>query len=123
DLEIGDTAGLETCATEWGGSNWRARGEFRTQFIFFVVLIGLLFALQLNAETLNLAGDWQFQLDRKDQGISQQWWEKNLEDQIELPGTMAIAGKGDPLKWEPKLNQKTIAHLQPKFSYIGPAWY
>jgi hypothetical protein len=123
DLEIGDTAGLETCATEWGGSNWRARGEFRTQFIFFVALIGSLFALQLNAETLNLAGDWQFQLDRKDQGISRQWWEKDFGDQIELPGTLAIAGKGDPLKWEPKLNQKTIAHLQPKFSYIGPAWY
>ena len=73
--------------------------------------------------TLHLKGEWQFQLDPKDEGITNRWWSGPLNDTIRLPGTTAIARKGNPLNMEPKLDKTTLQHLHQKFSYIGAARY
>ncbi|HXI71691.1 MAG TPA: discoidin domain-containing protein [Verrucomicrobiae bacterium] len=77
----------------------------------------------LAAGTLNLAGEWRFQLDPQDEGVAAQWWNRPLDDSIALPNTTSGAGKGNPLTLEPALDKTSLQHLHQKFSYVGPAWY
>ncbi|HYG25075.1 MAG TPA: glycoside hydrolase family 2 TIM barrel-domain containing protein [Verrucomicrobiae bacterium] len=87
-----------------------------------LVLI-LLGAFHLHAGVINLAGRWEFALDSKDEGVTSHWWTVPFGDHIQLPGTTAIAGKGEPLEIDLRLDRKNIGQLHPKFSHIGPAWY
>jgi len=111
--------------------------------------IALLFSLCLSlkaGETTDLAGRWDFQLDPLDQGLASNFAAKPFADSIRLPGTTSQAGKGIPLVLQPQLPKPTpenlnpkrgltfgrdnsvltnspLAHLYPRFSYVGPAWY
>jgi hypothetical protein len=98
-----------------------------------------------SAQPISLAGDWQFQLDRNDAGIQEQWFNKKLEDKIKLPGSMLTNGKGDDVtlqtKWtgsiydsswffNPRMekyrqpgNLKFPFWLTPAKYYVGAAWY
>ena len=52
----------------------------------------------LNAvETLPLAGEWRFALDRTDAGTNENWFAKNLPDKITLPGILEAQGYGDEI--------------------------
>ncbi|MUH36233.1 beta-galactosidase [Zobellia amurskyensis] len=115
-----------------------------------IMLSGLLFALcsceDAQIKELDLSGEWQFQIDSLDQGISEQWFVNNLNDVIELPGSMAENGKGDEITvnthwtgsmWNDSLwykdpkyakyrepgNVKVSFWLSPDKVYTGPAWY
>lgn len=105
--------------TQKRGLHPTAQGIVRLLSLFLLMTYG---ATAFGA-SLSLAGQWQFQLDPKDEGVTNQWWTGSLNDQISLPGTTAIAHKGNPLKLEPKLDKTTLQHLHQKYSYIGPAWY
>lgn len=112
--------------------------------------IGLLFFIcvcsQLApAQSISLAGDWQFQIDHNDAGVREQWFNKKLSDNIKLPGSMLTNGKGDDVtlqtKWtgsiydsswffNPRMakyrqpgNLKFPFWLTPAKYYVGPAWY
>ena len=47
------------------------------------------------SNALDLSGKWNFQIDREDTGVKEQWFRKILEGQLSLPGTRAEKEKGD----------------------------
>jgi len=95
--------------------------------------------------TIDLSGEWRFQIDSLDIGVGRQWWLTPLPDKIHLPGSMTTNGKGDEVtaatKWTGNLwsngwftdtayeryrrpgNVKISFWLQPVKYYTGPAWY
>lgn len=114
--------------------------------IAIVFLLSAFCVSRSAAETIDLSGKWEFQLDPRDQGLASNYWERPFDDAIQLPGTTSQAGKGIPLTLQPVLpacppehlnlkhgltygrNQSALensplAHLYQRFSYIGPAWY
>jgi hypothetical protein len=64
------------------------------------------------AETIPLAGEWRFALDRNDVGTNEQWFAKNLPDKIKLPGILQAQGYGDD-----------IATNTPWVLTLGDAWW
>lgn len=93
----------------------------------------------------NLAGTWQFALDRDDVGVSERWFGRELGQTIALPGILQAQGYGDEVtaetQWvgdiidrsyftddryapyrEPD-NIKYPCWLQPDKYYMGAAWY
>ena len=95
--------------------------------------------------SLSLSGEWKFQIDRKDVGINEQWFNKKLNDRINLPGSMPEKLKGDEVtvntKWTGSLYDssyyfnpymekyriegqiKLPFFLTPDKHYVGVAWY
>lgn len=113
-----------------------------------ISLFSLLFAtIALYAQTINLAGKWDFQIDRKDVGISEKWYaEHKFDDTIELPASMPERLKGDDIsvntRWvgslydssyfynpymekyrKPGKDMKLTFFLTPNKHYVGVAWY
>jgi hypothetical protein len=98
-------------------------------------------------ETLPLAGEWRFALDRNDVGTNEQWFAKDLPDKIQLPGILQAQGYGDEIStntpwvltlgdawW--KIQPASLrdhfsqpGHVevpflsQPPKHYLGAAWY
>ena len=114
----------------------------------FLALSFCLAALSLSAaETISLAGEWRFALDRADIGTNEKWFVKNLPDKIQLPGILQAQGFGDDIStntpWVSSLGDAwwkiQPAELREKFSqpghvkvpflaqppkhYLGAAWY
>lgn len=97
------------------------------------------------AETVSLAGQWRFQLDRDDAGVPEQWFTKELKQTLCLPGALQNQGFGDDItvdtrwtgetgkdRWlrQPQYeryrqpgNIKVPFFLQPEKHYVGAAWY
>lgn len=96
--------------------------------------------------SIDLSGQWQFQIDRDDKGSQQGWQERRrLDDHIVLPGSMLTRGKGDRVsvetQWVSSLydssffyspvmakyrepdNFKATFFLTPNSHYVGVAWY
>jgi hypothetical protein len=65
---------------------------------------------------MDLRGAWSFQLDEQKSGLREHWFEKDLKDQIPLPGSTDEAGFG--VKSAPDPVRLTREHR-----YVGPAWY
>lgn len=109
-------------------------------------IIPLLFLLSAcNPNTIDLAGDWKFQIDREDIGEAQQWFSKSLTGVITLPGSMASNDLGDPITLETQWtggmrnpewhtdpnyapyhdpdNVRIPYWLQAEKKYTGAAWY
>src|SRR5215475_12419309 len=49
------------------------------------------------AESLSLAGEWRFQLDRVDAGYDQQLFNHPLSGKFRLPGSLPAEGIGDDI--------------------------
>ena len=100
----------------------------------------------LQAQTINLAGTWQFAIDRNDRGVAEQWYNRSLDDTIELPASMPQRLKGDDIsvntRWvgslydssyffnphmakyrKPGKDMKLTFFLTPDKHYVGVAWY
>lgn len=97
------------------------------------------------AQTMSLAGTWQFKADPNDSGVQAKWFQQRLTETVHLPGSMAENGKGDEVslktKWtgsiydssfffNPRLkkyrepgNLKIPFWLTPAKHYVGVAWY
>ncbi|MDP4261266.1 MAG: beta-glucuronidase [Bacteroidota bacterium] len=112
--------------------------------VFFFFLFAA-FALTAPAQTIPLAGKWLFKIDRTDAGIKEQWFNKKLDDEILLPGSMLQNGKGDEVtlqtpwtgsiydsswffnprfaKYRQPGNLKFPFWLTPSKYYVGAAWY
>jgi hypothetical protein len=103
-----------------------------------------LISVSARAEQIDLAGTWQFQLDRQDKGETDKWFERDLPDKITLPGVPTAQGYGDPpsmqTQWTGNINPiwqkdpyykqyqtpdnfKMPFWLQPDRHYVGAAWY
>ena len=49
------------------------------------------------AQKQSLAGPWRFALDRTDSGVGESWFDRRLDGQVRLPGTLAAQGIGDEI--------------------------
>jgi len=74
-------------------------------------------ANSVDRQTISLAGTWQFALDPEDVGVDQQWFAKNLDDTVQLPGTTDENHKGI------KKDEQCIDRLSRVWYWKGPAWY
>jgi beta-galactosidase len=97
------------------------------------------------AETIPLAGEWRFALDRSDVGTNENWFTKNLPDKIQLPGILEALGYGDEIStttpwvlslydhfWFLRADYAAYTNsgsvkipflCQPPRHYLGAAWY
>ncbi len=60
-----------------------------------IITIGILFLFSCSKTefvstrlTLNLSGTWQFALDSAENGLNEKWFEKDLTNEVKLPGTL-----------------------------------
>ncbi len=112
-----------------------------------LIAVSLLLVTLLPAQTtLDLSGDWKFQMDREDAGLTEKWFKNHsYTDQILLPGSMPERLKGDPVNaqtvWTGSLYDSTYYYspamekyrqegnikfpffLTPQRHYVGVAWY
>jgi len=65
----------------------------------------------------SLTGQWQFRLDPKGEGIKASWFDTQLSDKIQLPGSCEQGGFGV------KSTAPTIGKLTRVIKYEGRAWY
>lgn len=99
---------------------------------------------------LDLSGQWAFQIDSQDKGISEKWFETELQDTIALPGSMPERNKGlavgyetkftgsvwkeyeagkswvDDENYKPYLTEDKFKYpfwLISDYHYVGAAWY
>lgn len=99
----------------------------------------------LASPDFSLAGQWRFQLDRADVGVSERWFDRQLSGKAKLPGTLAGQGIGDAVtintvwtggivdkswftapemaKYREPGNVKVPFWLQPEKYYAGAAWF
>jgi hypothetical protein len=97
------------------------------------------------AQALDLAGAWRFELDPGNAGAAQRWFARPLAGALDLPGTLAGQGIGEPVtadtKWTGGIvdrswftapeyapyrrpgNIKVPFWLQPETHYVGAAWF
>lgn len=131
------------------------RSLSRRRYVAFAAAVGAvawLLALSASAQgvasdRLNLHGVWRFSLDRNDAGISQEWFARELEDRIKLPGVLQDQGYGDEISpstpwvlglggewWKLQSEELRSAFSQPgrvevpflsqpPRHYLGVAWY
>ena len=108
-------------------------------------MLALTYGGKLSAQgRLDLAGQWEFQIDRADKGTADKWYDRPLEDRILLPGSMPQRLKGDrpsvETQWTGSLydssyfynpymekyrreeNFKLPFFLTPDRHYVGTAW-
>ena len=71
----------------------------------------------LPAETISLAGLWNFALDPKSDGTARAWFNSALPDRIELPGSCEQRGFG----FKPEVAE--VRRLTHVLKYVGHAWY
>jgi hypothetical protein len=111
------------------------------------IIFAWVIALQTGAtqEGLSLAGQWRFALDRKDAGLEERWFSRELTSAIDLPGSLPQRGIGDEVsvatKWTGGIVDRSFftapefakyrepGHvkvpfwLQPDRYYVGVAWF
>ena len=127
------------------GNWWIERlGLWKLVFLLAAVFASTIRPLTA-AETLPLAGEWRFALDRNDTGTNQSWFAKNLPDRIQLPGILEAQGYGDEISTQTPWVLSLYDHFwflradyaadtnagsvkvpflcQPLRHYLGTAWY
>nr|WP_319509490.1 sugar-binding domain-containing protein [uncultured Draconibacterium sp.] len=67
---------------------------------------------------IDLSGDWSFQIDSLDNGLSEKWFTKELNDTIVLPGSMPEQNKGIPVGYHTKFTGNTWREYPE-----GKQWY
>uniref|UniRef100_UPI0032176EE6 sugar-binding domain-containing protein n=1 Tax=uncultured Draconibacterium sp. TaxID=1573823 RepID=UPI0032176EE6 len=114
------------------------------QYLFILMVLATACS-QDNYRELNLSGEWRFQLDSLDVGITEHWYNQELPETVQLPGSMVENGKGNPVgpnthwvgnqknkEWFEDENYKPFLSdegylfpywLIPDRHYYGAAWY
>jgi len=91
------------------------------------ILILILFFQKVSAQVdyIDLSGLWNFALDSLDIGEKNKWFDDNLQETINLPGSTDQGNYGKAhAKGTPLYDGKQeIRRLTRKHSYMGPAWY
>ena len=70
---------------------------------FFSALLLLTISVNCYSQrTIDLSGEWQFEIDRSDKGIYERWQNRTLSDRIKLPASMPERLKGDDISVDTK---------------------
>ena len=116
------------------------------KYLIFLLLTSACTSSVENArEELSLAGDWKFKIDSLDKGFTEEWYNKQFDETVILPGSMTENGKGDEVtletpwtgdiidmsyftddkyeKYRQPGNIKIPFWLKPVKYYKGAAWY
>jgi hypothetical protein len=72
---------------------------------------------QASSSCVSLAGQWQFALDEKNEGLAGQWFTRTLTGVIHLPGSVDEAGVVT------NTEQPTLLRLYRPHKYAGVAWF
>ncbi|GAB6011509.1 exo-beta-1,4-galactosidase [Viscerimonas tarda] len=111
----------------------------------FICFVCLWATTEAQNKKIDLQGEWRFDIDRNDAGVSERWFAKKLGDKITLPGSMAENRQGDDVtlntpwtasiydssfffnprleKFRKQENLKLPFWLTPVKYYVGAAWY
>lgn len=86
---------------------------------FFTVLFWFIanFTISAQNQTINLAGEWQVNLDPKNELVQKHPDDCKTNGAINLPGSLSEIGFGY------KTTGSDFGILTPEFKYIGKAWY
>lgn len=124
------------------------KNPFSAAICFRFLLTCILIGTQASASpAIQLAGDWNFEMDREDEGEKSRWFTRELADRIVLPGVLQSQGYGDEISVDTpwvvglggewwKLQPKEVTDVfsqpgkvevpflsQPPRHYLGAAWY
>ena len=88
----------------------------KVKYAFLVIVITMMTAA-LHSQVQNLAGQWKFRLDADNKGLEERWFDAQLPDSIELPGSCEERGFGI------KNTVKDPHRLTRAIKYEGKAWY
>lgn len=66
---------------------------------------------------IDLSGTWQLALDKEKEGITEQFYNRHLDDTISLPGTTSMARKGE------YSDKKETGFLTDPYLFEGYVWY
>ena len=113
--------------------------------IIVLVAFCLIAKVSFADDTIPLAGEWRFALDRTDVGTNKSWFAKKLPDKIQLPGVLEAQGYGDEISistpwvlslydhgWYLRADYAAYTNAgsvkvpfisQPPRHYLGAAWY
>ena len=89
----------------------------KTIQIPLILIICFLTQVVTAQQSLDLSGNWSFQLDYEKVGERERWYVIDLEETIRLPGSTDEQGFGVKAA-EPKNDRLTR-----EYRYVGPAWY
>ena len=115
-------------------------------FIFIFFLFGFfgVIACAPGQTKIDLTGTWKFSADPHELGVHEKWYLNDLVEHIQLPGTMAMRGKGNDITLETQFTGSIDGafYTHPKYEdyrqpgnimlpwfltpvkeYVGPAWY
>lgn len=70
-----------------------------------------------DAQTISLAGTWNFSIDADKQGEKEKWFTSELPETVQLPGSMDENEKGTPVAIT------SARYLNRQYKYEGVAWY
>ena len=88
-----------------------------------MTLLSAIAASVTSATPVDLSGSWKLGLDDGDRALATTPPDWNFDDSIDLPNTLTLAGKGEPLSLAPVLDKVSLVNLHQRFSFVGPAWY
>lgn len=88
-----------------------------------LLTINFLFSLSFFSQsdlrqTIDLKGSWKFALDVEDIGIGKQFYKKDFQESVQLPGTTDTNRKGFL-----NSNKEETTNLSRIYKYEGAAWY
>jgi len=112
----------------------------------YISLIAIIFFVTVfaQAQEIDLSGQWSFELDPNNMGITGQWFNRSLAQSIKLPGSLQEQGYGEKpsakTQWTTRIGMKLLGDprfteyiqsedfkcpfwLTPDRYYVGPAWY
>jgi hypothetical protein len=119
--------------------------RMKSSLLTLAAIISLLPEIGRARESIDLAGQWGFRLDRGDAGESEKWFTQALPGKIRLPGSLQEQGFGDDpsvaTQWTGSIKDRSWFDapefekfrqpgqvripfwLQPVKHYTGAAWY
>ena len=87
-------------------------------YLLSVLLIaGCVNSVTAGETVLPLAGTWKFRLDADDVGFAEQWYARDFDDSVQLPGTTDENRKGI------YKNEQAVDRLSRVWYWKGPVWY
>lgn len=90
---------------------------------YYLGIILFVLSVSVQAQSIDLSGEWKIALDSMDRGEREEWYKKEFCQTISLPGTTDDAGLGISNSLEPTLEKPQLLRLTRKHAYIGAAWY